>query len=147
MCDKWQIFGRKQIPFFIVGKDKPTIIGQTVEELDRNRNEDGNGDRNEQGVVVEVADLTQGHPRDHEDSLWDDIVASIDEVQAVGELRNKCSSFPSLEVVLNINKGQSIDTVIQTNRVTKTTTNVDKGKGIMIERSTYRKSTCTRGRE
>ncbi|KAJ8426207.1 hypothetical protein Cgig2_028297 [Carnegiea gigantea] len=121
-------------------KDKSTVIGQTVEELDRDGNEDGNGDRNGQGIVVEVADSTQGHPRDHEDSLWDDIVASINEVPAIGELRNKCSSFPPLEVVLNINKGQPIDTVcnptppiVQTDRVTKTATRVDKEKGIMIE--------------
>ncbi|KAJ8441464.1 hypothetical protein Cgig2_008725 [Carnegiea gigantea] len=59
---------------------------------------------------------------------------------AVGELRNEYNSFPSLDVVLNINKGQSIDTIynptllaVQTDRVTKTATRVDKGKGIMIE--------------
>ncbi|KAJ8448939.1 hypothetical protein Cgig2_030795 [Carnegiea gigantea] len=112
LCDKWQIFGRKQIPFVIVGKDKSTVIGQIVEELDRDGNVDGNRDSNGEGGVVE----------------------------AVGELRNKCSSFPSLEVVLNKDKGQSIDTIcnpipptVQTDRVTKTATKGDKGKGIMIE--------------
>ncbi|KAJ8428930.1 hypothetical protein Cgig2_001021 [Carnegiea gigantea] len=140
LCDKWQIFRRKQIHFFIIGKDNPTVIGQIVEELDGDGNVDGNRDTNGQGGVAEMADLTQGHPIDHEDSLWDDIVASIDEVQAVGELRNKFSSFPSLKVVLNIDKGESIDTVcnpippaIQTDRVTKTITRVDKGKEIMID--------------
>ncbi|KAJ8431961.1 hypothetical protein Cgig2_024272 [Carnegiea gigantea] len=44
---------------------------------------DGNGDKNGQGGVAEVADLTQGHPIDPEDNLWDDIMASNDEVQAV----------------------------------------------------------------
>ncbi|KAJ8430987.1 hypothetical protein Cgig2_027700 [Carnegiea gigantea] len=140
LCDKWQISRRKQIHFFIVGKDKSTLIGQIVEELDRDGNVDANRDRNGQRGVAMVADLTEGHHIDHEDNLWDDIVASIDEVQAVGELRNKCSSFPSLEVVLNIDKGQSIDAVcnpippaVQTDKVTKTATKVDKGKEIMIE--------------
>ncbi|KAJ8423283.1 hypothetical protein Cgig2_007795 [Carnegiea gigantea] len=88
--------------------DKPTVIGQVVEELDRDGNEDGNG------IGMGKGD--------------------------VGELRNKCSSFPLLEVVLNISKGQSINTIcnpipfaIQTDRVTKTVTRVDKRKGIMIE--------------
>ena len=67
-------------------------------------------------------------------------MASIDEVEALGELRNKGNSFPSLKFVLNINKGQSIDAIcnptppaVQTNRVTKTATRINKGKGIMIE--------------
>ncbi|KAJ8448941.1 hypothetical protein Cgig2_030797 [Carnegiea gigantea] len=118
LCDKWQISGRKQISFFIVGPDKPTVIGQIVEELDGDGNVDGNRDRNGQGGVAEVANLTQGHPIDHEDSF----------------------PFPSLEVVLNIDKGQLIDTVcnsiphaVQIDRVTKTAIRVDKGKGIMIK--------------
>ncbi|KAJ8424264.1 hypothetical protein Cgig2_033133 [Carnegiea gigantea] len=113
--------------------DKPTVIGQIVEELDRDGNEDGNGDRNGQGGVSEVADLTQGHPRDDEDSLWDDLVASIDEVHAIVQLRNKCNSFPSLEGKYIDIISNSTPPAVQTDRVTKTATRFDKGKGITIE--------------
>ena len=53
LCDHWQISRRKQIPFFIVGKDKPTVIRQIVGELGRDGNGDGNGDRNGKGAVVD----------------------------------------------------------------------------------------------
>ena len=85
--------------FSIISKDKPTVIGKILEQLDRDENKDGNGvedgnwDWNEgvngQGGIPKMDDLTQGHPRDDDEILWDDIVTSIDEVQVVGQLRNK----------------------------------------------------------
>ncbi|KAJ8428995.1 LOW QUALITY PROTEIN: hypothetical protein Cgig2_018363 [Carnegiea gigantea] len=134
MSTEFQVVsGRKQISFFIIGQAH--CFGQIVEELDRDGNEDGNGDRNGQGSE---------HPRDDEDNLWDDIMASIEKIKAVGQLRNKCNSFPSLEIVLHINKGKSTDSIsnrtppaVQTDRVTKTATRVDKRKGIMIRKDDF----------
>ncbi|KAJ8452434.1 LOW QUALITY PROTEIN: hypothetical protein Cgig2_000023 [Carnegiea gigantea] len=118
---------RKYVPFFIVGKDKLTGIGETVEQFDRDENEDGNGDRNGPEGIPEMVDLTQGHPRYDDESLFG------------AQLRSKCNPFPSLEVMLNINDGQSIDIilnptppVVQTDRITKPTIRVNKRKGIMI---------------
>ena len=55
-----------------------------MEQFDRDENEDENGDRNGQEGVPEMVDWTQGHPRYDDESLWDDIMVSIDKVQVAG---------------------------------------------------------------
>ncbi|KAJ8445963.1 LOW QUALITY PROTEIN: hypothetical protein Cgig2_001281 [Carnegiea gigantea] len=81
--------------FLVSLLNNPTVITEIVEQFDRHGNEDGNRDENGnwvflklvkeqvQFIVSEEVDWT--YPRYDDDSLWDDIVASIEVVLVVGE--------------------------------------------------------------